>query len=703
MQQQDKTLPVSMIRMVLVVSMVLFVPSVPTVIAFLHATPLALVRSFPTTTSSDSNSDSDFGFDALRLQLREVDTVKDSNFGRGSLILSRVESSLGCHDLRQPYFHKAVVLVLDHDPDDFTQGVLLNRASDLVLDGRDIVYTDTNEHNNNNDTNDNDNNDNDNDNDNDTDSSWRIHFGGDIGGWYEEDPQLLCLHGISSEAAMAVSDQVVDGDFGDSDFYLTSHLQAVSLVKAGEATPEMFYTFSGFCAWEKDQLQKEVDRGSWCLVTLLEEDNDAAAADDDDDDDDDDSNDDDDSDSDDNNNDDTNTPQQILRQETNTTNKTQQQQHPFLDLVEKYSWKNPQYKPQSAGLEFWHELMAELGKDDRVGQGSLPTKNQNHLWPFSDLMVKEWATQRLVMSNSIDSSSSQIQDEDIFRALKAASEPNQLSGGSMLRGSASPSSPYLLSGQLFHESTILVLQDTPEASIGVILNLPTKDVYLLTIDDEITHEIPVRYGGYSGKKEQEQHFWFHNHQLLKEEDFGRPVSGLASTSTSTSQDDDDVSSVYVCDVREVRKSIELGWASPQDFLLVRGFCAWEKPGDDYDSSAGGLNGQLLNGNLQDTLWSQTMTPSEREILWKHLRDQRQPTSEECLNTNIQLSRLAWEVGGRGEYKHKNKDKSTSSQDSGTIRHVFDSTVTVSELADDALFVWTKIFLLGNAVYLPSDI
>ena len=83
--------------------------------------------------------------------------------------MSKVESSLGCHDLRQPYFHKAVVLVLDHDPDDFTQGVLLNRASDLILESSDILYIDNDEDNNQSSS-------------SQASSSWKIHFGGDIGG-----------------------------------------------------------------------------------------------------------------------------------------------------------------------------------------------------------------------------------------------------------------------------------------------------------------------------------------------------------------------------------------------------------------------------------------------------------------------------------------------------------------------------------------
>ena len=69
---------------------------------------------------------------AVIASLREIDDVEDIQ--EGTIVLSRVESRLGCHDLKQTYLHKAVVLIIDHDPDDFTQGIILNRASDLILD-----------------------------------------------------------------------------------------------------------------------------------------------------------------------------------------------------------------------------------------------------------------------------------------------------------------------------------------------------------------------------------------------------------------------------------------------------------------------------------------------------------------------------------------------------------------------------------------
>uniref|UniRef100_A0A7S4A9F4 Uncharacterized protein n=1 Tax=Pseudo-nitzschia australis TaxID=44445 RepID=A0A7S4A9F4_9STRA len=600
--------------------------------------------------------------------IRELDTTDDLQ--EGTLVLSRVESSLGCHDLRQPYFHKAVILVLDHDPEDFTQGVLLNRASDLTLDDGDIVYMDV------------DDGVDDGDfedammtastfvKDNSTPplpSAWRIHFGGDIGGWYEEMPQLLCIHRVSSEAALAVSDPI----FGLNDgVFITSHPGARSLVEAGEATSDDFYTFSGFCGWEKGQLQHEIDRGSWCLASFTNTENIKSAEN---------------------------------QQSDNVGRKTQRHHsNKLMDLIGKYSWKNPEYKPQSGGLEFWHELMADLGKDDvkPLAPRKIMEDGSDHSQPFSDLMVKEWSTQRLLVTkdtstygdgedgtyyktNKINEGEpvSQIDDKDIFRVLKAAADPTPVMQGAILRGSSSSSSPYVTSAQLFHKSTILLLQDTPEASVGVLLNLPTNDAYILQVEGKDYH-FPVRYGGPSGKgDEDDPYFWFHDSDILKEEGIGLPVSF-----SNIHPERNDPHGIHVCDIEDVKEAIQRKLVWEDEFLLVQGFCAWEKEAE----SAGGVTGQLLNGNLEDT---QLHTTVQRETLWRFLLEQKQLLSEDSLRKNFDLSQLAWLNGGDELMKARPQN----------IRCVFDSDLEVSKLADDALFIWMEIFLLGNAKYFPEDL
>ena len=582
---------------------------------------------------------------AVLASLREIEDVEDIQ--EGTIVLSRVESRLGCHDLKQTYLHKAVVLIIDHDPDDFTQGIILNRASDLILLDRDIVYYEEG-------SNEEENNDTaaheittatnlDNDNNNSSSTSWRIHFGGDIGGWYEETPQLLCLHGIKSDTALAVSDPIFDGVF------ITSHLGARSLVESGEAKSDQFFTFSGFVGWEQHQLENEIDRGSWYLASLVDADVDAEAAEKDE----------------------------------------GEEEHALMNLLGTYSWKNTNYNPQSAGLEFWNRLMTDLETASSSVAAAAAKDMEDKVFQqqsFTDLMLKEWATQRLLVTketlNTDDGKyekKSEVEDADIFRAMKAAADPIPVSPGNILKGSASK---YIINEQLFHKATILFLQDTPEASIGVILNLPTKDSYTLLVRDFLTtddvgkksktnkaFDFVVRYGGPSGSKDKgEQLFWLHDSDVLKGKGIGVPISGQTS--------------IHVCSEKEVEEAIRNSSVPANHFLLVQGFCAWTK---DASGSTGGVYGQILNGNIEDT---QIYATSQRKKMWRLLSSQKLLSSEESLKENFELALSAWEATKQQNYSTKTES-----------RHIFDSNVDISTLADDALLAWMKIFLLYGAEYI----
>jgi hypothetical protein len=52
---------------------------------------------------------------------------------QGAVILGGVEQEYG-FGLRQQYFHKAAILVLDHEESTFTKGIILNRPTDLTLE-----------------------------------------------------------------------------------------------------------------------------------------------------------------------------------------------------------------------------------------------------------------------------------------------------------------------------------------------------------------------------------------------------------------------------------------------------------------------------------------------------------------------------------------------------------------------------------------
>lgn len=101
----------------------------------------------------------------------------------GAVILGGVEQDFG-FGLRQQYFHKTVILVLDHDENQFTKGIILNRPTDMLLVDEDEM-------------------------DDDKQRQWRVWFGGDVQGWDSIMPDIVCLHSLQGKEVEAVSTQVM--------------------------------------------------------------------------------------------------------------------------------------------------------------------------------------------------------------------------------------------------------------------------------------------------------------------------------------------------------------------------------------------------------------------------------------------------------------------------------------------------------------
>lgn len=159
----------------------------------------------------------------------------------GAVILGGVEQDFG-FGLRQQYFHKAAILVLEHEASTFTKGIILNRPSDLLLDD-----------------------------DLNPGVKWRAWFGGDVQGFGSGDKtSIVCLHSLKTKRVVEASIPVM------KDIQWTTFDNAKKLVKAGAAQTSDFWVFVGYAGWAPGQLMGELDRRSWYMVatdsqTLLKE------------------------------------------------------------------------------------------------------------------------------------------------------------------------------------------------------------------------------------------------------------------------------------------------------------------------------------------------------------------------------------------------------------------------------------------------
>ena len=534
---------------------------------------------------------------------------------KGSIILSRVESSLGCHDLRQPYFHKCAVLVLEHD-EDSTRGIILNRPSNLICSDGDILLLEE------------DDDDDEQRVDPNPENAWPMSFGGDIAGLFSDEPMIVALHSMNkdndSAAARTCSDEILPG------LWVTSHSGARSLVASGEATCEDFYSFYGFSLWDPGMLQREVDRGSWYIVSM-----------------------------------DSGTVLETLRE------------------------LRQQNNPQAAGLPCWEDWTRRIHKtkEERVEESRDA---------FSDLMLKEWCQEMLCVENEEENDDDDDDGDEYSLAnlnmFEAMEEKTTVGPGSLVRASNDPLT-YMLFDQLFHKSTVLLLKEEEELSLGLILNLPTIDAYIHTLPDGTKATIPIRYGGSLGHEVENDDtenealnleqgsciIWLHCNTQLREMSVGKSISDSDPMATQ--------SPIWTCSQIQALNAMDMGLAKPSDFLAVQGYVVWEK-----EMGVGGIAGELFSGRFQPVAMNKV------HDMWTVLGSQSQLQNLEDVEATFLTTRKAWEMSKpEGEDVAAFTGQSTKES---PPRVVHGTDVLIPDFSDDALKKWIQIFLLDDRKYVP---
>lgn len=129
--------------------------------------------------------------------------------------------------LEDPNFHRAVILVLDHD-EDGALGVVLNRASSLAVAEA-------------------------------------------LGAWTElaADPPVLFGGGPVEPDAIVALGRAITGTVGDGSTAILERIQLVDLDAdpvLAAAVLERVRVFAGYAGWAPGQLEGEIDEGAWFTV-----------------------------------------------------------------------------------------------------------------------------------------------------------------------------------------------------------------------------------------------------------------------------------------------------------------------------------------------------------------------------------------------------------------------------------------------------
>ena len=154
---------------------------------------------------------------------------------QGAVLLDATPRWTATRHWQQQYFHKSVMVVLEHETgeDGFTLGMMLNRPSALRLDG------------------------------------WRLWYGGPVGeaglfhtkddGIHAEPRKIICLH--TREELARLSFPVIRG------VWYTPFAGAQELVASGSAAKSDFWTFVGYAGWYACQLEEELEQGLWAVAS----------------------------------------------------------------------------------------------------------------------------------------------------------------------------------------------------------------------------------------------------------------------------------------------------------------------------------------------------------------------------------------------------------------------------------------------------
>lgn len=506
---------------------------------------------------------------------------------QGAVILGGVEQEFG-FGLRQQYFHKVAILVLDHSPT-FTKGVILNRPSDLMLDD-----------------------------DVNPGKKWRVWCGGDVEGLNAQRPDIVCIHALKNEMATKASVPIM------KDIQWTTFDNAKKLVKSGAADVRDFWVFVGYAGWGPGQLAGELERDSWYMVA--------------------------------------------------TDSQT---------LLKEMARQTEGADPRDAGLDTWNLLMNMIGRTKIAGEFS---------GGFDDLMLKEWAFAHLLSSAGGGGGGEQTRDPQDFKVeseslgkmvARFATEQESMEG-MLLRASSAERSPFLLENQELHKSLVLIIADDDVASVGVILNRPSKKGLDVKVSDRgqgdsVSVTLPLRYGGQYAVRGQESLLWLHCSDTLRRKGLGSPVG------------DRQEKGIWKCTAQDVIDAVGKGDAKPEEFVAVSGVSVWEK---NVLLGKNGIDGDIETGKFE------VVPDSARADAWHLLLSQKDVLSTVNFSDTMMIAEEAWLRGSTGSQSLPKDGKEAplgglgENFDEEDDSLVFKTDVRVSELADDALQSWCATFLLG---------
>jgi len=606
----------------------------------------------------------------------------------GTILLSVPTTDL-CQALEQQYWHRSVVLItaVSQDPvkgdvetvpdEQLAQGanrgrwsyrgLLLNRFTDLVFETEH-----TNESNSNN---------------NGKRISeeqqkqcsegggWNIHRGGDLLGLDSSNrhtcTEFTCLHHLDRtdpnvrEVSSTNTNLVADlsmMSFGDAQTLCKkNHEQQFS--------PDDFYTFGGFCSWRPGQLEIEMggERREWLALSV-----DANSV----------------------------LEQMQMQRETykySIATKDNRGYRENENVVARGLLKT--------GTDMWRNFLAMIDMSESRATDRIPAGQLD----FYDRMLGIWADENLSLEETDDCGDA---DADAGVHVAVNDSTDQIGPGTLVRTKSHVSNDMLLFDKQFIRSLVLVLEETSDATIGIILNHPLAGAIECLEGEE---PLPMRYGGpidalewkdgtfhddedFDGEEEEQED----NEMYEGFEDYLQNAPDFVFDNEDTSEDDDNdvddspfiwihrdaalgsrgpdggggsqlgTSGVWLIKEDDALASLQSGFLCLEDTMVFSGVCIWEKDPDI------GICRALQSLEVVRACNDQCDDNDAIESVWDILSKRQNVLVKGSFESNIDAAVDAWEICT------SEMDSPTASQTSPRV-----------ELSDAALRAWLGVNLLGD--------
>lgn len=467
---------------------------------------------------------------------------------------------------------------------------------------------------------------------------WNVWFGGGYRNLNHPNPEIVCLHSMKGQDLFVdeLSTTVMKG------VHMCTFEKAQLLVDNNRANVSDFICIAGNTIWKNRQLPRELNQNSWVMCA---------------------------------------TDSQTIWKELGRLSKGDDK----IDL----------------GVDMWEVLMSMIGKGDTALECS---------GDFEDLILREWAEDNLSAadedSDDDEGATMPLKIVD-FATFSQHSDVKDLGSnenhknvdvdvnmnvnvevGTLLRASSDERSPYLLHDQVLHKALVLVILENDDASVGVILNQPSKVEVEMILRHPDTGQkasvyLPLRFGG---PQSQEAVFWLHCDETLRDANVGSPIGSHDG--------------FWKCTADDATAAVNCGIAWPSDFLVVGGLSAWPK-NQNHD----GMKGQVQNGNFE------CVQPSSIHDIFSHLQKQK-VLKWDNMRDNLILGNHAWKRAGRvssaststsiftelepsESIEENGIDANVNENVNDTDTHVPCEKKYLEKLSDDALKTWVATFLLGS--------